>query len=249
MKAVYFLMALAGLGHFRPPGAFGQVRDARPEFEVASVKPTPKERLHVPVDTECANGRFRSGGFPVSFMIRFGYQTGDAQILGLPDWARDWDFGYDIDAKSERPVSLDQCRLMVQSLLADRFHMVAHRETREMRGYALMVDEHGPKLQEVTGSSVGQGAQINGQTVADVGVSMSQLASILTEHPAVRMPVIDRTGLAGRYSIHLTFSMRENDGRPSVFTAVREQLGLKLQAGKVPVGVLLVDSMEKAGAN
>ncbi|MGA3238286.1 MAG: TIGR03435 family protein [Bryobacteraceae bacterium] len=184
---------------------------AQPDFEVVSVKPTPKERLRNPEQVKyCENGRFFSAGFPVSFLIRSSYQIGADQILGLPEWAMAWESGYDIDAKSAAPVSQDQCRLVVRSLLADRFRMKAHRETREMRGYALVVGEHRPKLEE------GTDATINGQTVTGSvgvkGLSMSSLAQMLTDHPAVRLPVIDRTGLKGSYGFSLTFSLREDDG-------------------------------------
>jgi hypothetical protein len=91
---------------------------AQPGFEVVSVKPTPEERLK----ESRASKVLRK--WPVLF-CRFSR-------------SRAWESGYDIDAKSAAPVSRDQCRLMVRSLLADRFQMKAHRETHEMRGYALV---------------------------------------------------------------------------------------------------------------
>jgi uncharacterized protein (TIGR03435 family) len=149
----------------------------------------------------------------------------------------------------------DQCRLMVRSLLEDRFKMAVHRESREMRVYALVVSKQG-KLYEVSADGDGEGVRINRarfQSLSDAeapkGMSMARLAGFLGDLPAVALPVVDRTGLSGIYSFSLTFSVKEGDDRPSIWTAVQEQLGLKLEATKAPIDVLVVDHIEKASAN
>jgi uncharacterized protein (TIGR03435 family) len=260
MRRTSLWIVLASLVWPAQPRALAQGVPARPQFDVVSVKPTPQERLRITEDTTCKNGTFRSGGFPISFAIRWSYQLGDSQVLGLPEWARDWNFGYDIEAKSAAPVSLDQCQLMVQSLLADRFKMTAHREIREIRGYALVIGERGPKLRAIAGAGAAADTRINGQVVADSpdsqGMSMSGLAHFLSAHPAVGFPVIDRTKLTGRYSFNLVFSpwryspdsTSADDDRPSILTGIKA-LGLKLDVAQVPVGVLAVDHIEKAGEN
>jgi uncharacterized protein (TIGR03435 family) len=233
---------------------FGQSQGIRPAFEVASIKPTPKERLYR-LKRECTGREFVAAGMPLSFIIAWSYGFGDSRILGLPDWVNDWDLAYDFDAKSSEPMSEGQCKQMVQSLLADRFAMAGHRETRMLPVYALTVAKNGPKLREVA-ADAGPGVRINGarfQSLSDneppKGLSMGRLAGTLSDHPVLRRPVIDNTGLTGIYSFDLTFSMKEGDDRPSIFTAVQEQLGLKLESVKAPLEVLVVDHIEKASAN
>jgi len=171
--------------------------------------------------------------------------------LELPQWAKDWDAAYDFEAKSARAVNTDECRAMVRGLLADRFKMSAHREMRELRAFALTVGKSGPKLHEA-----GEGVKINRakfQSLSDAeppkGLSMERLAAILTNHPVLGARVVDRTKLNGEYCLELLFSMQDGDGRPSIFTAVQEQLGLKLEATKAPVEVLVIDHLERASVN
>jgi uncharacterized protein (TIGR03435 family) len=148
---------------------------------------------------------------------------------------------------------------MVRTLLADRFKLSAGLETREMPVYELVVGKSGAKLREVnvdTSDSTGVG--INGAHQLELieqklqlpkGWPMSRLASNLSDRTELGRPVIDNTRLPGVYNFELTFSVKEGDERPSIFTAVQEQRGLKLQAAKVPLQVLVVDHIEPAGAN
>lgn len=237
-----------------PQVAFGQNQRVTQKFDVTSVKPTPKERLDQPQDLECHNGRLITRGFPVSFLIGWSYQVNDARMVGLPGWARDWESAYDIEAKAAIAVSQQQCRLMARTLLAERFGLTAHQELRRTKGYSLVTVDHGAKLAKFVVTSLAISAKINRQTVRDTpgieGLSMSSLASILGGHPAVGfLPVADRTGLPGRYSLNLTFSTRDDDERSSVFTALKDQLGLKLESAELPVEFLVVDRIEKPDAN
>ncbi len=139
---------------------------------------------------------------------------------------------------------------MVRSLFAGRFKLAAHTEMRESPVYLLTVAKNGPKLPKGGG-----GVKLNGSvqvgaggvpTWAD-GWTMPALAGYLSD--SVGRPVVDRTGLVGVYGITLNFSRTDNDDRPSIFTAVREQLGLKLDAGRAPIEMLVVDHIEKPGDN
>jgi uncharacterized protein (TIGR03435 family) len=192
----------------------------------------------------CDRGHLLTGCFPVSFLIRWAYQVNDHRIAGLPDWARNWDAAYDVEAKSARPLNLDECRAAARALLADRFALTAHRDLRETSGYMLLAIDGAAKLRP-SGT-----ARINGQTVADEGLSMPDLARLLGGHPALNFePVKDRTGLPGRYAFDLQFSTRPDDDRPSVFTALKDQLGLRLQPAKLRVEFLVVDRIERASPN
>jgi uncharacterized protein (TIGR03435 family) len=176
-----------------------------------------------------------------------------AQIIGLPEWATDWESAYDIEARAAASVSQGQCRLLARTLLSDRFALVAHRETRKSKGYTLMTVDHGAKLEKLVAAGAVI-AKINDQVLADEpgrgGLSMSRLAEILGGHPALGfVPVVDRTGLPGRFGFRLTFSTRDGEDRSSIFTALKDQLGLKLQPTELPVEFLVVDRLEKAEAN
>ncbi|MGA7240169.1 MAG: TIGR03435 family protein [Bryobacteraceae bacterium] len=217
-------------------------------FDVLSVRPLSVRGNHG--DTvKCQNGRFTSIGFPVAFIVRWSYQLPLNRILGLPGWASDWDAGYNIEAKTETPVDVDQCRDRAKQMLAEQFKMVSHEDTRALRGFALMLTDGGKRLAESTAKRAGASARMNGQPLhGPEGLSMAELAGYLGAHPRVGMPVIDKTGLNGRFVFDLDFSLSDNDDRPSVFTAVKD-LGLKLEATSVSLPVLVVEKIEKANPN
>jgi len=229
---------------------------AQPAFEVTSIKPRPKERVGYALTRECKNDRFRAANEPLSWIIEWAYDLPEYRVAGLPDWTTTFQDSYDIDARAAGPVDENQCRVMVRSLLADRFKMKAHRETRDMPVYELVVAKKGPKLREVTEDTLdSKGVGINGAHELDAnlqlpsGWPMSRLVNALSGRREVGRPVIDKTGLGGIYSFELTFSVKEGDDKPSIFTAVQEQLGLKLEPAKAPFEVLVVDHIERTSAN
>src|ERR1700722_4458402 len=114
-------------------------------FEIISIKPTPKEEL-LKLKRECVNDRFVAKGFPLSFLIAWSFALPDVRIFGLPDWTKSWDLAYDFDARASRPVSEAECKVMVTSLFVERFHLATHRETRNVKAYALVVSDKGAKL-------------------------------------------------------------------------------------------------------
>jgi uncharacterized protein (TIGR03435 family) len=231
-------------------GLLGQSTAAPPAFEVVSVKPTPPERLnHLRSDYCPGGGRFSVAGTPVMWSLGYAYHLRDFQISGAPAWLNAFDSAYDIEGKPAGPVTDEQCRLMVQSLFADRFKLVAHLEMKESSVYLLTIGKNGPKLRE------GGGVKLNGSIQAGAsgkpdwadGWTASELAAHLADFAG--RPVVDRTGLAGRYGVTLDFSRADGDDRPNIFTAVQEQLGLKLDAGKAPIEMLVIDHIEKPGEN
>jgi uncharacterized protein (TIGR03435 family) len=216
------------------------------EFEVASVKP------QAPGDTRGSigpsPGAFIANGIPLKILIEIAYRVKDYQISGGPDWiAIDH---YDVSAKVPAgfiPTG-QQMQPMMQALLADRFHLKLHRETRELPAFALVVGKSGPKLTASTKAdsriSVGHGI-FTGQKI-----DMPRLADALAMDSD--RAIVDQTGLAGQYDVTLKWTPDAADSDPaavSLFTAIQEQLGLKLEATKAPVEVLVIDSVEKAGAN
>jgi uncharacterized protein (TIGR03435 family) len=171
---------------------------------------------------------------------------------------------YHIDAVASRPVTEAECKAMVQQLLKDRYKMVAHREARETPVYALVVAKNGPKMVKadenagirviVNGNPMGIAAGTPKDLEAPSGWSMDRLAVLL--HNGVDRPVFNRTGLDGLYKIDLSFS-RQNanpanlppEAGPEVMTALPEQLGLRLEAVRAPIEMVVIDHIEKPDAN
>jgi hypothetical protein len=142
---------------------------------------------------------------------------------------------FDVQAKAERKVSFGECRLMVQSLLADRFQFASHWETRELPVYVLSVGSKGSELHEADDDpAVLSRVRLNGgeiqvgdgysMTASGRGMSMRELARFLTRLPTLGRPVIDKTGLEGFYGFSLDFAWTlEDDSRPDIFAALQEQ--------------------------
>jgi uncharacterized protein (TIGR03435 family) len=238
-----------------------------PAFAVTSVKPDKTDDFSRRSVLECSpGGRFVSRGNLLIQPIMFAWNVPGMQVSGMPGWAALAGLSgayFEIEGRSEGPVTLDQCRLMVQVLLADRLKLKIHHETRKISVYALVVGGRKPRLKEADPSKPGAGARINGSPmrVAPDGREMllgwttAYLAEALT--PTTRMldgrSVVDRTGLKGVYEFNLQFDPNPNflahHELPDVFVAVQEQLGLKLEERKEPFDIIVVDHMEKPSAN
>jgi uncharacterized protein (TIGR03435 family) len=197
------------------------------------------------------------------------------QIVGLPNWANSGRF--DIEAKvasadvaAFRKLTLDQIRSMGRPILADRFKLAGHEEKRVLPLYALVVAKDGPKLNPSTLSGedrnaqtgiigMGHASSANGTGMNQLtarGVTMERLASTLSQQGLGRV-VLDNTGLTDRYDFKLTWAPENvaadtnstDISAPSIFTAVSEQLGLKLEPQKGPVPILVIDHIEMPSPN
>ncbi|HTS26793.1 MAG TPA: TIGR03435 family protein [Bryobacteraceae bacterium] len=240
-------------------GAFGQSPGSA-AFEVASVKASK------PVDVDTAKGREQIESAPGSLSMRnvslstclqWAYDVKDYQVMG-PSWmtaAR-----YDILAKSGSPAPDSQMKIMLQSLLADRFQLTLHREKREVPVYALIQGKNPPKLHPWDENAPG-GMKVVGSMVTIPKWSMAQTAELLSRQ--MDRPVIDMTGITGFFDLTVNLS-NVSDGNPgremdrnqmmvsakmmlgrSLPQFVQEQLGLKLEARKLPADVLIIDHAEK----
>ena len=238
------------------------------EFDVASVK------LHVfgsgYEPYSCSNGRFASIGSPLVAIIRWAYDLNQDQFRDMQQRLPNWMFpeggnastlAYDIQAESERRLTESQCKAAMQALLADRFKLAVHWESKEAEVNDLVVARGGPKMQKASGTDTGRGfaVTINGRQVASSGApgptgdTMQELADFLT-FVRLHQPVIDKTGLEGRYKIALKFSIQPPGGDqvfedPDLETALPQQLGLRLEMHKGTVKTLLVDHIEPPSAN
>ena len=259
-----------------------------PTFDVASVKPNKSGDMGIRIMFQ-PGGRFEANNASLKTLIQIAYDVRDFQISGGPAWISS--DRYDIQAKAEggsqgdlrteteeqRKADLDRRRLMIQALLADRFKLVVHKESKESTIYALVVAKGGPKLKELPPETTpapdpkeskdsmdkpdpkrpprGMMRMGHGE-LSSQGVKLAALAQSLSN--AVGRPVIDKTGLTGDYSYELKWTPDESQGGaapsadangPSIFTALQEQLGLKLESQKGQVDSLVIDHAEKASEN
>jgi uncharacterized protein (TIGR03435 family) len=249
------------------PGLFAQSAD-RPRFDVASIKPSGEQRMMYV--RPMPGGRLIASA-PLRLIVMNAYGMQYSQIVGAPDWLSSERFS--IDAKAEGNPTREQVMLMLQTLLEERFQLKAHRESRELPIYALVAAKNGPKLPapkegacaspDASGrpdSTLPPCGQVRismspaGVVMEGGRAPMSELARVLAI-PLDR-PVVNRTGLAGLFDIHLQFT---DDGHgatppadavnPSIFTALQEQLGLKLESTKGPIDVLVIDRVARPTAN
>lgn len=216
-------------------------------FEIASVKVTQYRR---PADGPSFSdvrivspGRLVATNASLYECIEWAYQLREYQFSG-PEWLKSGGTNYDVDAKAPPETRPEQMRIMLQTLLTERFHMKVHRESRTLAVYDLVIAKKGLKLQQASAEAqlgfTSQGGSA-GVRMTSQKATMARFANWLSGN--VDHPVIDRTGLADFFAINLEWA-REGDG-PSLFSAIQEQLGLALQAAKAPIDILVVDHAEK----
>ena len=223
---------------------------------------------------------------PIKQIIQRAYGAESYQISGGPDWLSSE--RYDIDAKFDSSTADELQKLsptdrilarqqMLQKILAERFNLTVHKDSKELQTYSLIVAKNGPKLQEVklddadaskpkAGPAPGSSQMMAGGTVGQIrgfASPLSNLALMLTNY--LHRPVIDRTGLTGIYDFTLRWTPDTNQtqdssitnglpsgdptGSPNIFTAIQEQLGLKLESAKGPVEIFVIDKIERPSGN
>jgi uncharacterized protein (TIGR03435 family) len=222
----------------------------RVEFEVVSVKPGDPASLGSSWGTP--PGRFFMQNTTLTILLMRAYRLNEYQIAGGPKWIVSAKFN--IDAKLPAGGSQDQIPVMMQAMLADRFKLKCHRETRTLREYALVVAKGGPKFAKLSESDHhGQVISQSDNQITGWARPMSDLANMLIG--AVGAPVIDQTGLKGNYDFDLKFatplgvSREGGDALPDVFAVLQERLGLKLEAITGPAEVLVIDQVERPTEN
>lgn len=223
-------------------------------FEVASIKLHPG-MITLSMDPSIKGRRVTATASTLLDLITTAYGVRYDQISGAPGWS-DKDH-YDLDAKAPdgyRPLTKEEMRQMLQTLLAERFHLQVHRETQEVPMYALVVAKNGPKLKESTDTKGGFSVRgtDRGLHMETTRGTMAQLADQLSF--TAGHPVVDKTGLAGYYAYTMDWfpanrTMPPDLDAPTMFQAVQEQLGLKLEATKGPVEKLVIDHAEKPTEN
>src|SRR5580698_1705140 len=213
-------------------------------LDVASVKPSAK-----PVGKDYNNqiaigpSTFSARNITLKRLMVEAFGVEPPQVFGGPKWLDESE--YDVEAKADRPASGEQLRRMLQPLLASRFHLVIHRETRELKVYELVVDKDGPKIQPVKegeGTPAPLGSHHFHGTLQQLAnlISIQLTIPVATGDPSVPsiasgtpVPVFDKTGLAGTYDVDIDFKL---DPSVPAFNrwqnVLQEQFGLKLESRK-----------------
>jgi len=231
-------------------------KDADPDWEVATVKPSDPNDPRGQHFNQRGRHQLMLDTTVEDFLL-LGYSLQKSQLAGLPEWAKTQKWDVDGVPNAEGEPNWPQLQALVRKILAERFALKVHHEQRELAVYALTVAKGGAKMTPNTSDPNGmldqQGGAANGRDVEKLkNTSMSDLAQILQFR--VGRPVIDRTGLKGRYDFNLQWTTDESrapavDAPPGIFTAIQEQIGLKLEPVKAPADVLVVDAVERPGAN
>jgi uncharacterized protein (TIGR03435 family) len=236
-------------------------------YEVVSIKPYKQTGDGVSMWMNTTPDGFSSRGFSLkSLMFNAFPIVMPDQLVGVPSWG-DSDY-YEVDAKMDEESAAAFKKLpreesrqvryqMMQALLADRFQLKFHKETRELPIYNLVVAKSGPKLQE-TPEGKGSGYSMGSGKLSGTGIEFDSLAFSLSNE--VGRIILNKTGLTGEYNIDLKWqpdsmatgsanSSSADPPLPDLFTALQEQLGLKLEPAKGPVDVYVIDHVEKPSEN
>jgi uncharacterized protein (TIGR03435 family) len=260
------LLVLAVAIAFGIPGAAGQAPQGRsgspsesvsaklPTYDVVSIKLNKSGSGSTDIDTN--DNRYSAKNVSLKDLLENAYGIKKDLISGVTgpiESAR-----FDIEAKivdrdpdALKKLTGKQYGQMLLPFLVERFKLKAHTETKILPVFELVVIKDGPKFKQSEDATRGSGTSIhgdhNGKELTAHNISMTSLASSLTNE--VHRTTIDKTDLAGNYDLGMKWSADESDLGPSIFTALQEQLGLKLQSAKGPVETLVVDSVEMPSEN
>jgi uncharacterized protein (TIGR03435 family) len=239
-----------------PKATEKMAKDADPDWDVVTVRPTDPTVTNASIQMK--GRQFVMENRTVETLLLVGYGVHKKQVVNAPDWIRTerWDVRGVPDVPGEP--SLRQMQILARKVLAERFGLVTHTEKREMEVYALTVAKSGEKM---TPSASDPNGLPDENDRENGGVRMMQAANISMPDFALMMkffmdrPVVDQSGLTGRYDFRFQWTFDETrapaDGTapPGMFTAIQEQLGLKLEPVKGQTDVLVVDKVERPSAN
>lgn len=241
--------------------------DTTLKFDVASLKPSPPGGNSSGIHPDPGGRTYRATNTTLKYMLTVAYRIRAGQIASGPAWM-DTD-RYDMIANAERPSSVDELHTMLKNLLAERFQLKFHMETKEMPVYALTVDKSGAKLTPHEAQNAGESlievwsSQPLHMKVKATSAPMDYLAFRLAER--MDRPVFDQTNIKGGYDFNLAYTLEPpatmqvgmvghngipiDFSGPTIFEALRQQLGLRLEPRKGPVEIMIVDRVEKPSEN
>ena len=238
--------------------------DAKPVFEVMTIKPSPPDQPGKLFTVR--GGSFVTINTTLMDLIKFAYGVQDKQVTNLADWASSEKF--DLNGKPDVPgmPNPDQLRSMVKQSLADRFQLKFHEDKKEMSAYVLSVAKGGEKMEKAAPDSGAlPGLFFRGLGVLTVRNATMEDFCHLMQSAVLDRPVVDHTELVGRYNFLLKWTPDESqfggmgvkvpppsdaaDAPPPLYTAITEQIGLKLDADKAAVRVMVIDHVDHPSAN
>jgi uncharacterized protein (TIGR03435 family) len=249
-----------------PPPPVRMAADANPAFEVSTIKPSdPASRGQI---VTLRGAEVITTNTTLHDLINLAYWLHPKQLTGGPAWTES--DKYDMTGKPDAPgqPNVDQMKMMIQKLLADRFQLKFHFQKRDLSAYAVRIAKTGAKITKSQDDPKGLpgwnfGRAASGTTLTFRNSPMSQVTAILQNF--LDQPVVDQSGLSERYDFTLTFTLdaaqavrlggppppaADNpDAAPDLFAAFQQQLGLKLESTKAPVDVMVIDKVERPSEN
>jgi len=265
------MLAAAGVSAVSVPFAIGLLRaqtlppPPKYKFEVASIRPGDPNSRQVRI-MPGPQGGLRTENTTALELIRFAYDLRPFQVTGGPAWIRDEKYNITgtPDQAEELPgpgmsrekfeSQFNRQRQRVQALLAERFGLVLRAETREMPAYAMTLAKGGHKLSESSDGAKPVNMRVGRGVMNGAGTTVKMLTNSLSQ--VVGRTVIDETGLKGAYDFKLEWTPDGPEGGgpsgetgPSIFAAIQEQLGLKLESKRAPVPLLIIEKIDKPSEN
>jgi uncharacterized protein (TIGR03435 family) len=245
--------------------ACGQPSAQRPSFEVADIRPSQQAKASESKERILPSGRVELPGETVVSLIMFGYSVQANMIEGVPKWGENKYFN--IVAKAPPNPSVADLRLMVQSLLAERFKLIFHTEEKGMSVFVLTIAKNGPRLQKASGgrqNCMWKKVEIGVMRRECQNLTMAEFVKQLPKYPVgIDRPVVDQTGLKDAYDFQFevgfvrpmvvnagsgNFIPNTADSGPSIFSALAK-IGLKLESGKASQPKIVVDHIEPSSGN
>jgi uncharacterized protein (TIGR03435 family) len=231
-----------------------------PVFAVATIKPSAPD---APTLTQFRGKRFVTEGTTFMDLFKYAYNVNPKQVVGGPEWLRTEKFDVVADPETEKRPSSDQMKVLVQQLLVERFHLLTHHSQRLLPVYALVKTADTPNLKQSAADPSGiPVVAYNPNGELSVGnATMANFATFLQRFVLDR-PAVDQTGISGRFDLMLRWTpdsvgadTKSNDltadsaAPPGLFTAIKEQLGLKLEPKKLDTDVFVIDRAEQPSEN
>jgi uncharacterized protein (TIGR03435 family) len=246
--ALFSTLLVAGFAftiYAQPPMPQTAAPQSPPSFEAVSIHPAQPGSLGVSGFNKYPSNRYFAHNKMLSIIIGMAYETNGDRIKGEPGWLDSQLYSIDAKVDGDRELTAAEMRPLVQDLLAQRFHLKVHRETQMVSAYRLIVAKGGAKLQPADAKSSKPIGTISSNGIKAVDFDMEHLAVYL-ENPC-HFPVVDGTGLTGHYDIDLSYAPSDgiDSSLPDLFTAIQEQLGLKLESTKIPIDYLVIDSIDR----
>ncbi len=257
--AVIVLTAISASG--QTVDSVGTTHARMPQWDVVSVKPASPQSCLQGSGMRTTSDGLSAFCVPLAFVIETAYQMMEpSRIIRMPEWAssgQQWNIEAKVattDMSGFAALSRDDQFHMLRPILAERFHLKLHTEQRPRPVYELVIAKGGSKLKPATQDDINKSRIVGGNDgrIDGIGAQLTPLPSLLGRE--VDRPVVDRTGLTGRYDFTLDYvpatrAAVDETGGPSLFTALEEQLGLRLKPARELMDVLVIDSVQPAGAN